>query len=58
MTRHIDHDLLRRAMELWQQHKHPAHTDVTLRQFIGVFHATMEAVRETEATRERDDPTR
>lgn len=51
MNRHIDHDLMRRAMEIWQVHKHTAHTDVTLRQFIGVFHAVVEAVREREAER-------
>ncbi len=53
MNRHTDHDLMRLAMDIWQAHKHTSHTDVTLRQFVGVFHAVIEAIREREAQRDR-----
>lgn len=45
-----NHEILKRAMEIWQEHTHSHYTDVTLRQFVGVFHATMQAVRERKAT--------
>lgn len=49
-----NHELLQLAIHRWQKHKHSHYTDVTLRQFVGVFYATMEAVRELKA----EEPTK
>lgn len=43
-----NHELLRRAIEIWTEKPHIGSADVTLKGFIGVFHATMQAVRESQ----------
>lgn len=44
-----NHEILKRAIEIWQEQTHTGSSDVTLRGFIGVFHATMQAVKERQS---------
>lgn len=55
---HTDHELMRRAMAIWQKQSHYGSADVTLRGFIGVFQATMQAVEERRIDAEPTDTQR
>jgi len=46
MNSHHNHETLKRAIEIWQSKDHRGDSDVTLKGFIGVFHATMQAMKE------------
>lgn len=43
MNKHHNHELLQRSIEIWAQHPHYGDSNVSLRGFVGVFHAVMQA---------------